>query len=103
MTIDKVRRITYNFINGIHSGIPLCCVLYYCKESITTISVAADVYERRYKLPWDTSSDNDIKLFGVVVQYVMCDKCATDKKVVSLKLNGSICNWLLPKKIKKRL
>jgi hypothetical protein len=75
-----MRRYLYHLINGVRSGIPLCCVAHWL-AGITGLNN----YDPNYM---DAS-------------YVRCHTCATTRRVVELKNNGCIMRWLISWKFHK--
>lgn len=71
-----MKQAAADFCNGLYSGIPLCCVLYFCKHVYAGIFAIAD-HAR------ETRGSNSIG-------YVQCDKCFHNKHHVEIKLNGWI-------------
>jgi hypothetical protein len=69
----------YNFINGIRSGIPICCVLFFVKRH-------NDVYQETNLLR-NQKSDK--------CGYIRCDKCFKENRKIKQKLNSRICRWIL--------
>ena len=73
----------FDLINGVRSGIPLCCVWYY--------------------LRWDDSQGLCAKTTGLrrgtwgqyIREYVACDTCHETGKIVKIKKNGVIMKWLI--------
>ncbi len=94
------RLFVYDFFNGIYSGIPLCCVIFFLKKmaQYKNSSVAYNVeLERgnvkyqledgRFALKDESEADR---------MYVCCDKCLKNGKKNKLKKNGRILEWIYP-------
>lgn len=74
-----MKRIIFDIINGIRSGIPICCVIAYLRDSYNNLPVAL---HRSKQLGYDLQKSG--------YQYVPCSKCYKNKKIVPLKFNGVI-------------
>ncbi len=79
--IQLFKRKLFNFINGIYSGIPFCCVLFYTKRNKPKSYTALEV---------DISRG-----YSRNAGYVLCDKCFKENNVVNIKLNGAIFKSLI--------
>ena len=76
-----------NFINGVYSGIPLCCVLYFCmatyKNPYRLVGLLSD-RKRKNLLP------NKEEQKTVISDFVLCNKCFKKGKNKYCKDNGLI-------------
>ena len=86
-----IRCIIHDFINGLYSGIPLCCVINFCrcKSNHKALDLA---------IQYGLKSHYD---FDREVNYVPCKKCHETKTYNELKHNGSICEFLIRRKVRK--
>lgn len=84
------RRRLFNLINGIRSGIPLCCVLFYTRRNTNANSLVA-LDTRIARGGSINASEND-------PNYVLCDKCYNCGKIVNIKPNGTIFTGLISDK-----
>jgi hypothetical protein len=88
----------YHFINGIRSGIPACCVLFFTKKNRTVDYVAYEVDKERginVKSVGGAMTYPDGK--PTDAEYVQCDTCFKNNRVEPLKSNGCIMHWLYPR------
>ena len=74
--IMRARWVLYDIANGIHSGLPLCCVFSYSVLD-------------RHGMYWTDRPMDDI-------QYVQCARCYRTGHGRKLKLNGMCAEWLIP-------
>ncbi len=84
----------FNFINGLRSGIPLCCTVFFIKECRIPGPVGARIYEKRSGKKFDVFGDNE----DDNAQYVRCDTCYSRQKVKEIRENGVIMKWLIRSK-----
>ncbi len=83
-----MRELIFNLVNGVRSGIPLCCNLFFSHNALTPGPVAKRVYEKR------TSKEFDI--FEISESdYVQCNHCYSKNKVKDIRSNGVILRWLI--------
>jgi hypothetical protein len=95
MVISKIKKFVYEFVNGIRSGIPLCCVIHFCKEPDGPKGMT--ILEKCGWKWYDWSN-----FAGCRIQYIPCPKCLNKKRFVTIKNNGLICNFLIPEFGKNR-
>jgi len=77
-----MRQTLYDFVNGIWSGIPICCILFFIRKRRAGIrEIAWEVYAERIES-------------HPLACYVQCDKCHARKKLVKIRHNGTILHWL---------
>lgn len=88
----KIRFFIYDVINGIRSGIPLCCVLDFClNDWYWDKKTETDFYFTKM----DKLHDPKSKYYAY--NYVPCKKCFYKFKIINIKMNGVIGHCLLPK------
>lgn len=82
-TLDgsAMRKLLYHFINGIRSGIPLCCTWYFVCASKHMTAVARETAIKR---------GGSLKC-----GYVTCDRCYHNGRRVKIKHNGVILMRIL--------
>lgn len=88
--VNTLRIVIFDFINGIWSQIPLCCVIFFCKQVLRgKFYIAKEVHEKRYpNIPYGFSMDK--------VNYVRCDKCHEKNRIAKINTkNGSILKFLI--------
>ena len=81
---NVLQTAAYHFFNGIYSGIPLCCIIFFIRKCRSTNLVAKDVTIERGE-EWSKNGG---------VQYVQCNKCYNKKKIIKIKNNGCILGWV---------
>ena len=72
------RRSLYHLLNGLWTGIPLCCIRFWLHGNTGSTRKQPD------------------PLVGTA-QYVRCDECVKHKRISKIRCNGSICHWLITK------
>lgn len=76
------RNVIFHFVNGIHSGIPLCCTTFFSLKTLDEKchreGIAFTVSEEREPGAWETGTHTS-------VNYVQCDKCWERGHVVEIK------------------
>jgi len=92
MKIDshKIRWFIYSFVNGIYSGIPVCCVINYCKDASeegTAVAMA-----KKCGMTWKEYAAK------VPTQYVPCQKCFNKRKFAKIRFNGTIFGFIVNRK-----
>jgi len=93
--IIRIKEAIYNFINGIWSGMPFCCVIFFVKKSwIYQCDTAYHVENKRNNVIYCTERGMKLKEIPEH-EYVACDKCTLHKTFVKIKENGIICQWLI--------
>lgn len=85
LTKRQRNLLLWHILNGRHSGIPLCCSLFYAKENMRGFGVAYRVCIERGD-EWPGNPD---------VHYVQCNHCYNTNRIETLKLNGTIAEHLL--------
>jgi hypothetical protein len=90
MIRKKVKAFIYDFVNGLHSGIPICCVWNYSK--LFGVVNKAVFLMGEYGV--DFYSDNKIKHIG----YVPCARCYKKNHFIRIKYNGKVLRYLILKK-----
>ena len=70
------QRSLYHFVNGVWSGIPLCCIRYWLDGNDGMSRDKPDPY-------WEDT------------EYVRCNKCVSKRRVKTIRLNGSIWRFLV--------
>jgi hypothetical protein len=86
----------YHFINGIYSGIPICCSFFFTKRYINNALVASEVAKERRLF-----AGGDGKVFRMIfsnkerADYVQCSRCFRENRIANLKDNGHIFKWIL--------
>lgn len=84
-----MRLFIYSFLNGLRSGIPLCCIINFCIKEYKGIEfIAAHMKEIVYK--------NEI--LPNEVEYVPCKRCFVNSKFRKIRMNGTRYDILLPLK-----
>jgi len=88
--IDRIRIFISEFIEGIHSKIPLCCIISYCKHDGFEV---AHQKSTEYGVVWEKF--NELK-----IGYVPCKKCFEKRKFKKIKLDrySSIASKIYPYK-----
>lgn len=85
------RNILYHFINGIHSGIPLCCTTFFSLKTVDEKchkeGIAFVLSQIREPGAWERGEHKS-------VNYVQCDKCYENNHVVEINENDPICLWI---------
>ena len=80
-------------MNGVWSGIPMCCNLFFSHYVFTRDTdclVAATVHEKRTGKVFDIfDTDNDES------HYVQCDHCYAKNKIKEIRNNDVILKWLI--------
>jgi len=74
----KIRQAIFDLFNGIHSGIPLCCIKFFITFHFKYpgVPVAQDV-------KWNRGIAHD-------AGYVTCNSCHAQHRVVKIRDNGMI-------------
>lgn len=95
---EASRRYTYkelkrreDILNGIHSGLPICCVKFYSKLSYMLpvgTPTARYAYENIHGIPWASTPLDYVRVPFGGAQYLRCPDCMRTGKVVRLKRNG---------------
>jgi hypothetical protein len=91
-TITRGRLICHA-MEGLFSGIPNCCVEFYCRQFLRNPEKIAlrVARERGFSgLPYELGT-----WIKDPCQYVSCDKCWQDKSFAVIKANGSFFTRLL--------
>jgi hypothetical protein len=90
---QKVKRATYHSINGVRSGIPLCCTIHFVKLDWDGIKrIARSECERR-GFSWH--HDPARPKFDIEAEYCLCDKCFDNSRSKGIKKNGTIFKNLI--------
>jgi len=69
------RRWLYHFLNGIWTGIPLCCTLYWCSGYHGMNRDKPDPWHEAY--------------------YVRCNACVDARRINKTRQNGRVAHWLI--------
>lgn len=86
-----MKELIFNLVNGVRSGIPVCCTLFFTYNALTPGPVGKRVYEER------TGKEFDIfaaKIDGES-EYVQCNHCYAKNKVKEIRNNGVILRFLI--------
>lgn len=70
------RQKLYHFLNGVWSGIPVCCVAYWCKGFH---GLNRDIPDPHYRETY----------------YIRCNHCAAERHITTIRNNGRVAAWLL--------
>ena len=84
-----MKEIIFNLVNGVHSGIPLCCNLFFAYRAHKGGPVAAQVHEER------TGQSFDPLTTRTKANYVRCHRCYRKDRVKEIRYNGVIAKWLI--------
>jgi hypothetical protein len=96
--LNKLKRSLFDLINGLRSGIPLCCTVHYVSSKWRGVCGIAKHDSERRGFPWKR---RDLRPeFYQKVRYCLCDKCFANESVVKIKHNGTIFKCLMRKKKK---
>lgn len=79
---DREQVILFSLLNGLHSGIPLCCILYFVGMTQQGIALVA-----RHAAKTRGGHGN--------APYVQCNECFNTGRVQRIKFNGAIATELL--------
>jgi hypothetical protein len=85
MRFKLVRRLLFDSINGVRSGIPICCVMFFNKHQIMGTHQIAYTIDTTPRVVWGSGSCG----------YVQCDKCFNTGNKVNIKPNGVILKGLV--------
>lgn len=90
----RLKLFIFDFINGIRSNIPLCCVWFFCKRVFHgERCIGRNVYLER-----KPNGNFGTDLSGT--NYVRCDKCYYNNKVADVNFtNGTILKKLTEERI----
>ena len=84
----RLRVKMYHYINGIRSGIPLCCIRFWVRECNNTEKypngISFALSQERYG-GFDKDESN----------YVQCHMCYKAGRPAECKGNGVILHWLI--------
>ena len=74
----NIRHLLINFLEGIYSGIPLCCTISYCKgregpQAAKENNLSDEAYYKKYPC-----------------EYVQCRSCENKKHSIEIKKNGRL-------------
>ena len=89
-----MKELIFNLVNGVRSGIPMCCNLFfshYVFTRDTDCPVAATVHEKRTGKVFDVCAD---KIDGES-DYVQCNRCYAKNRVKQIRYNDVILRWLI--------
>lgn len=90
-----MRELIFNLANGIYSGIPVCCNLFFTYRAYRgKHPVAAVVHEERTNQVFDCLGSNDAD-DGGGANYVQCNRCYAKKNTKKIRYNGTILRWLV--------
>ena len=78
-----MRKLVFDLVNGIRSGIPLCCTLFFAKHRFKYPDEALAIKMKNKRGSYGDSN------------YVMCDKCFKTNNAVEIKNNGVILKGLI--------
>lgn len=94
--IKKIVNAIKHFFNGVYSGIPICCCLFFAKTYYKSGKMVCYnvLVQRGYNIKLETigmsyMDDNEYAKMRKY-EYVPCDSCHTKNKVVEIKDNGVI-------------
>jgi len=65
-----MKELIFNLVNGVRSGIPLCCNLFFSHNALTPGPVGKRVYEQRTGKEFDVFACDDDE-----AHYVQCNRC----------------------------
>lgn len=89
-----MKELIFNLVNGVYSGIPICCNLFFSYKVVTRESdcpVAAMVHEKRTGKVFDifaAKGDDES-------HYVQCNRCYAKNKVKQIRGNGVVLKFLM--------
>lgn len=78
--LESLREDLYHIINGIYSGIPICCVLFFIRQHRQYDGIAMALNRKRR--------------YVERCRYVRCDRCFRAGLVAVIKFNGNVATWL---------
>jgi len=83
-----MRKQLFHIINGVRSGIPLCCVRFFIVEERKGENIAQRIHYGR--------TDKEFAIIDYdEAAYVQCHKCYAKNKIVKIRNNGVIFYNLL--------
>lgn len=88
-----MKELIFNLVNGVRSGIPICCNLFFSYRVLIKpdCQVADVVHEKRTGKVFDVFAVNDPD----ESQYVQCNRCYAKNKVKEIRDNGVILSFLI--------
>ena len=72
-----------DFINGIWSGIPICCTLSYSKGRHGLVVI--DELKAEHNTSWRKAAN---LFYSSPCEYIQCKKCEASGKIVKIRKNG---------------
>jgi len=82
----------YHLINGLWSGIPLCCITFFvANHAKHEGGIAAAKYKERYNREFEIDPEKNISK----ADYVRCDKCWNKDRLAKVRDNGVIMYWMI--------
>jgi len=91
-----IKRLIFNLINGIYSGIPLCCTLFYAKKDLNIDPLLAYTVEKNRGIEVELVDHGFRYINGKNnCDYVSCDRCFNMNRFKTIKNNGMIFKWLI--------
>lgn len=75
--IKKLKIFIQELLEGIYSGIPICCVISYCKGRKANLASKEHGSWEQY-----------VRKFPA--EYVQCHKCESTNKFIKIRENGSL-------------
>lgn len=88
-----MKQLIFNLVNGVRSGIPMCCTLFFSYRALFGGEIAANVYKERTGKEFDIFAKNDDG--AGESDYVLCNRCHAKKKVKEIRNNGVILRRLM--------
>lgn len=87
-----MKEVIFNLVNGVRSGIPVCCILFFTYHAARGKQVALYAYEKRTGKIFDPR-----EIIEGEAEYVQCGICAKRNRVEKIRSNGVIMKGLLGK------
>ena len=87
--MKRIKRFIYDLVNGIRSGIPLCCIAFFVLKSQTK-NIGLTVYTERYEALDTQNTFSDPPSEKKLASYVQCDACWDKDRAVKIKKNGTV-------------
>ena len=74
--MNKLRCLLFDIINGVRSGIPLCCIEYFVRTPLMAMIIQNE--------------------YNPLIQYQRCMSCRSSERIVEIRHNGCTAHWLIP-------
>lgn len=85
-----MKEAIFNLVNGIRSGIPVCCTLFFTYQCRIPGPVGKRIHEERTGKKF-----NPCEIIEGDAEYVQCGICYKRNKVKEIRENGVIMSWLI--------